>query len=613
MHLAERLRRRCRLVAPPKRGHHGCRASSVSVSIGRREFLLGTPPILASLGLGACAGKASDDAPPRERVQGGSAPRARTESPAKPYDPFTCSAVPVAHVLELGAPDTAPLREALAAAGFDVRPLPDDISPTELHGLLVIPAYASSSSAYASYMERHAADLYTFVDGANVLLELTQDPSDEPSPPFLPTSQTAKRGEGELEILRVRNTEHPLVAGLESADGLLAVRAPALAEHPYVSQGGFETILADEADKLGVLLEGAYGQGRFVLAALRLAGGSVAAETLRARLLANLFEHVRNVCARVAPEISLAESEASTRFTKGSSMLAVLPDTQVYSLLFPGLYAAQTSWLRNHARSLDIRYVLQLGDITHNNTKQEWERAAAAMSLLGGVVPLAIVPGNHDYGPSGNASTRETKLNDYFSFESASAMPTFGGAYEDGKLENTYHLFSIAGRDFVLLALEWGPRDDVIAWANEVMDGFPERDGILATHAYLNNDSRRYDHTDKLHSQRFNPHDYGTPGGVNDGQELWEKLVRRHRFVMTLNGHVLGSGVGYLASVTDAGNTCHQMLSNYQMREQGGEGYLRLLEFMPDGVTVKVFTYSPLFDKFLDDERQNFTITLEPK
>jgi hypothetical protein len=588
------------------------------VSIGRREFLLGTPPILASIGLGACAGAATDDAPPRSRSQGGSAKGGRAGAAAKgnagAYDAFACSAVPVAHVLELGAGETDALREALAAAGFDVKSLPDDVSPSELRGLLVIPAFASSSSAYANYMERHATDLYTFVDAANVLLELTQDPSDEVTPPFLPTTHTAERGEGELEVLRLKNPDHALVAGLESADELVTARAPALAKFPYVSQDGFEVILADEDGKLGVLLEGAYGQGRFLLTALGFSPGKgTAVDALHASLLSNLFTHVQNVCSRVAPALSLPESEASTRFTTGSSMLAVLPDTQVYSLRLPGLYNVQTSWLRNNARHLDVRYAVQLGDITNNNTKQEWERASAAMSLLGGVVPLALVPGNHDYGPSGDASTRETQLNEYFSFEAASAMPTFGGAYEDGKLDNTFHLFSIGGRDFVLLALEWGPRDDVIAWANDVMNGLPERAGILATHAYLNNDSLRYNHTDLLNPQRFNPHHYATPGGVNDGEELWQKLVRRHRFAMTLNGHVLGSGIGYLTSVTDRGNTCHQMLSNYQMREQGGEGYMRLLEFLPDGSTVNVFTYSPLYDKFLDEDGQNFTITLDPK
>jgi hypothetical protein len=87
--------------------------------------------------------------------------------------------------------------------------------------------------------------------------------------------------------------------------------------------------------------------------------------------------------------------------------------------------------------------------------------------------------------------------------------------------------------------------------------------------------------------------------------------VRKHAFVMTLNGHVLGDGTGYLASVTDRGTTCHQMLSNYQFRNLGGEGYMRLLEFLGDGRTVKVYTYSPLYDSFMPDLDQNLVITLD--
>jgi hypothetical protein len=80
---------------------------------------------------------------------------------------------------------------------------------------------------------------------------------------------------------------------------------------------------------------------------------------------------------------------------------------------------------------------------------------------------------------------------------------------------------------------------------------------------------------------------------------------------MTLNGHVLGDGTGYLASVTDKGNTCHQMLSNYQFRQLGGEGYMRLLEFQDDGKTVKVYSYSALYDSFLPEADQNLTLTLD--
>src|SRR5690606_32763068 len=168
--------------------------------------------------------------------------------------------------------------------------------------------------------------------------------------------------------------------------------------------------------------------------------------------------------------------------------------------------------------------------------------------------PYAMAPGNHDYGPSGDASTRDSLYQEWFPFADAARMPSFGGAHEIGKLDNTYHLFEAGGYAWIAVMLEWGPRDEVVAWADEVMAQHPDRLGILVTHAYLNNNDRRYDHTDAEHPQHYNPHAYPTPGGVNDGEELWQKLVRRHRFVMTLNGHVLGDGTGYLASTNDQGN-----------------------------------------------------------
>src|SRR5262249_44761528 len=258
-----------------------------------------------------------------------------------------------------------------------------------------------------------------------------------------------------------------------------------------------------------------------------------------------------------------------------------------------------------------IPYVFHLGDIVDQNTPLEWSRAARAMWLLEGVVPYTVTTGNHDIGPSGSAINRDTLLNQYFSFERTAAWPTFGRALEPGKLENTYHLFSAGGRDYIVLSLEWGPRDEVVQWADHIMDMNPRRYGILVTHAYLNWTDKRYDHNDTVNPQDFNPYQYGTAGGVNDGEQLWQKLVRKHAFVMTVNGHVLATGTGYLASVTDKGNICHQMMSNYQFRNLGGEGYMRLLEFEEDNKTIKVYTYSPLYDNFLVEPDQSYTITLD--
>jgi 3',5'-cyclic AMP phosphodiesterase CpdA len=291
----------------------------------------------------------------------------------------------------------------------------------------------------------------------------------------------------------------------------------------------------------------------------------------------------------------------------------VLPDTQYYSSNFPGVFLAQTSWIAANVARHHIPYVLHLGDIVDLNSPIEWQRAAQAMFLLEEIVPYALAPGNHDFGPSGAATTRDTLLNDYFSYEQTARWPSFGGSHQVGKLENTYHYFEGGGRKYIIIALEWGPRNEVVAWADSVMAANPDRYGILITHAYMNNNDLRYDIKDTTKPQDFNPHQYGTAGGVNDGEELWQKLVRKHAFVMTLNGHVLGDGTGYLASVTDKGTTCHQMLSNYQFRNLGGDGYMRLLEFRPDGVTVRVHTYSPLYDAFLTERDQSFTIMLDPR
>jgi hypothetical protein len=122
----------------------------------------------------------------------------------------------------------------------------------------------------------------------------------------------------------------------------------------------------------------------------------------------------------------------------------------------------------------------------------------------------------------------------------------------------------------------------------------------------MNNNDLRYDIKDTTNPQTYNPHTYSTPGPVNDGEELWQKLTRRHNFVLTLNGHVLGDGTGFRVDNNDAGGRVNQMLVNYQFRTLGGEGYLRILEFQPDGHTVRVSSYSPIYNKFLLTADQTF-------
>lgn len=304
----------------------------------------------------------------------------------------------------------------------------------------------------------------------------------------------------------------------------------------------------------------------------------------------------------------------------GSWTLAILPDTQAYAESYPQHFTAQTRWLADHVESHNIKMVLHEGDIVDdNNTQQprdrQWDNALASMKILDGVVPYALAAGNHDYGPGGNASTRESLFNSdaYFGPTSAYAtQPTVGGFYETGRTDNSYHTFSAGGEKWLVLSLEFGPRDEVVAWANQVVADHADHRVMLVTHAYMYYEETRYDWATHGSNQSWNPHSYGVaglPGGVNDGQELWEDLVSQHEnFEFVFSGHVLGDGTGYLGSEGAHGNVVHQMLANYQMDFEGGNGYLRLLEFLPDGETVKVRTYSPVTDAYDQMIDQQFTL-----
>ena len=75
-------------------------------------------------------------------------------------------------------------------------------------------------------------------------------------------------------------------------------------------------------------------------------------------------------------------------------------------------------------------------------------------------------------------------------------------------------------------------------------------------------------------------------------------MLTAENIQLVVCGHI--SGRGFRTDRNDAGRDVHQMLFDAQSmgggyEGNGGDGWLRLLEFDPDGVTVRVKTFSPLF------------------
>lgn len=94
---------------------------------------------------------------------------------------------------------------------------------------------------------------------------------------------------------------------------------------------------------------------------------------------------------------------------------------------------------------------------------------------------------------------------------------------------------------------------------------------------------------------------------------MWNELVKVNgNFELTFNGHLGGDGAGYRVDANNAGVDVHQMFLNTQFETNGGNGWLRVVEFMKDGQTVKVRTYSPHFDLYRTNSASNLTFTISP-
>jgi hypothetical protein len=171
-------------------------------------------------------------------------------------------------------------------------------------------------------------------------------------------------------------------------------------------------------------------------------------------------------------------------------------------------------------------------------------------------------------------------------------------------MDNNYQLFEKNGTKYIVISLVWNPPDEAVSWADKILDRYPDRKAIFVTHAYLYYDDTRYDRQGKKDAQKWCP-------TRNDGEMLWNKLLKKHKNVfLVLSGHVLGDGLGQLTSIGDNGNKVHQILVNYQMLKEGGSGFLRLIEFLPDGKTLQFKSYSPSLDQYKTDPQNQFTLEL---
>ena len=252
----------------------------------------------------------------------------------------------------------------------------------------------------------------------------------------------------------------------------------------------------------------------------------------------------------------------------------------------------------------------------------EMPAADKGYRLLKGVVPFSVAPGNHDYDgawlSAGHLPTpphnpigqiHYNGLNNFNQIFSKNAhffkdADYYVDSYNGGA--NSATRFNAGGYQFLHIALEMQPANDVLVWAQKVLDAHRGMPTIFAMHEYLNTKGKR---ESAVYLDLSGAHE-----GHNTPEDLWQKIIRPNDQVfLVLSGHFHGQS--RRVDKNAAGHEVHQILADYQDRNKTyldaggkadavhtwvGDGWMRLMAFDFGAAvpSIGVRTYSTHYKQF---------------
>ena len=339
-----------------------------------------------------------------------------------------------------------------------------------------------------------------------------------------------------------------------------------------------------------------------------------------------LFAQVRHSEPQIPVRPTLEE--------EGSFSMILIPDpqSQIKFAANQPLFELMTAWVAQNIDRLRIRAALFTGDMVEQNdqltggdpvhfhngdqtSRQQWSAVSRALERLDGRIPYIVCQGNHDVGYVA-AENRLSMMPQYIyperNTEIVAHLAAAGLNHENvHTLENAaYEFHDAAWGDLLVIAFEFAPRDEALDWARGLIESEKYRNHrvIVLTHSFLDTDGSRK----KGEGYKLTPRNWP--------QAVWEKLVYPSKNIcLVLCGHTGTppkidmeggadgvAGIGYRTTsayrVDRAadGRRIPQMMFNSQAGDggwfgNGGDCWLRILEFRPDGRTIGVRTFSPLF------------------
>ncbi len=267
------------------------------------------------------------------------------------------------------------------------------------------------------------------------------------------------------------------------------------------------------------------------------------------------------------------------------------------------IFKRQIKWIVNNRTRRNIVYVGQLGDCVEHGDEYEveWKRSDTAMkpledTALTGLaegIPYGICVGNHDQSPAGSATGTTTFFNKYFGSARFKRRSYYGGYFGTNN-DNSYELFSAGNIDFLVISFEYDPSTTnftriggALDWGENLIKNHPNHNVIVLSHYVLKAD-----------------------GSFSvQGRNIYQRFKVYPNFKFISGAHVVDSAEA-MRKDTYNGNTVYTVLSNYQGRENGGNGRLRIYEFDPATNNVSVKTYSPYTSTYETDSNSQFNMNI---
>jgi hypothetical protein len=267
--------------------------------------------------------------------------------------------------------------------------------------------------------------------------------------------------------------------------------------------------------------------------------------------------------------------------TTGNNDFSIIwiTDTQYLAESNPAINDNLSRWIVQNSDAYNLKMVIHTGDLVNSEANRtQWLNANQSMGiLLDAGVPYCWAAGNHDF------NRIFWMGNQYAAFdpEVLSAKSYWVSTEFDGM--NNAVFINVSGWECLAVNIAYNANNTVLAWANSVLDAYPQAHAIVATHAYIDKQCR-YD-------------DWAT--------NFKNTVLDTHANVfLTLSGHyhtIEGNR-------TRVGGRDELLFNQQDAYDKLGGASARILTFDTTKGTVNVQTYNLYTDQYAVDSNNDFIL-----